>query len=110
MGTAVLVAASLARLAGGSRWALLAGPALLAAATVSVDLLESRSRGAAMRPSWPASILGASFLVAGGIAALRGASLVLDLLPVFAGGASAAVLLGGRRSACRNLAGEGERR
>ena len=113
MGAAILVSTVLARFSGDSRWPLLAGPALLALATVTADLIDSRSRGsAAARPSWPALILGGSFLVAGGIAALRSASLVLDLLPIFAGGASVAVLLGGRRSACRTvgIAGENERR
>ncbi len=109
MGTAVVAAAVFARLAGGSRWPLLAGPALLAIATLGVDVLDARSRGTSARPSWPALILAGSFLVAGGIGILRGASLVLDLLPIFAGGAMVAALLGGRRSACGTLSKEEQR-
>jgi hypothetical protein len=109
MGGAVVSAALLARFAGGSRGSILAGPALLALATVGVDLLESRLRGSAARPSWPALILGGSFLLAGAIAMLRGTPLVLELLPIFAGGASVAVLAGGRRSACGPLPGQSRR-
>lgn len=109
MGAAVVSAALLARFAGVSRWAILAGPALLALATVGVDLLESRLRGSAARPSWAALILGGSFLVAGAIATLRRVSFVLDLLPIFAGGAMVPVLLGGRRSACGPLPGQSRR-
>jgi hypothetical protein len=103
MGAAIVASALLGRFGGVSRWSLLAGPALLALATLGADVVDSRSRGAGTRPSLPALILGGAFLLAGAIAAVRGASLLLDLLPIFAGGASVAVLLRGRRPACANL-------
>lgn len=86
MGVGILVSTGIAVLAAESGWFVLAGPLLLALAVVSADVLRSRLNGDSSGPSWAALLLGASFLLAGAIVALRDPSLVSTLIP--AGGSA----------------------
>lgn len=99
----IVAATFVAVLAAKSGWLVMAGPLLLGLAVVSADVLGSRLRGESAVPSWPALLLGATFLVAGVIVTLREPSLVKTLIPTI--GSSAWVLFlsrpDGGRKACR---------
>jgi hypothetical protein len=89
-----------------SGWLVLAGPLCLALSVVSADVVASRLRGkGSSGPSWPALLLGGSFLVAGWIVALRDPSLVKTLIPTLGVTAWATLLMRpeNRRKACRGL-------
>ena len=85
-----------------SGWLVLAGPLFLALAAVGADMWTSRLRGRAAGPSWAALLLGASFLLASWIVALRDPSLVKMLIPVVGAGGWV-TLLGRPEGRCRAL-------
>jgi hypothetical protein len=87
----IVVSTGITVLAAESGWLVLAGPLLLALAFVGADVLRSRLNGESSGPSWAALLLGASFLLAGVIVALRDPSLVSTLIP--AGGSAGWVSL-----------------
>jgi hypothetical protein len=105
VGAGVVGSTLVAVLAAGSGGLVLAGPLLLALAVVSADVVESRLRGKASGPSWPALLLGGSFLWAGLIVAFRDPNLVKALLPVFGAAAWVTLLLRPRspRKTCRGI-------
>ncbi len=105
VGIGIVGSTLVAVLAAESGWFVLAGPLLLALAVVSADMMDSRLRGKSSRPSWPALLLGGSFLWAGLIVALRDPSLVKELLPIAGASAWATLLLrpGSPRKTCGSI-------
>jgi hypothetical protein len=99
----VVVSTLIAVLAAKSGWLVLAGPLCLALSVVGADVMASRLRGEqSPRPSWPALLLGATFLVVGWIVALRDPNLVKMFILSESGVAWAVLLMRpkGRRYAC----------
>ena len=105
VGAGIVAATFVAVLAAGSGWLVLAGPLLLALTVVGADVLSSRLRGKSSRPSWPALLLGSSFLLSGLIVALRDPILVKTLIPVIGVTAWPVLLLrsGSPRKTCRGI-------
>lgn len=104
VGLGIIVATIAAKLAAESGWWVMAGPALLALSVVGADLLDARRRGGFSGPSPAALLLGATFLLAGFIVALRDPSLVKLLIPVIGAGCWVTLLArsDGSRRACRS--------
>jgi hypothetical protein len=78
----IIVAAFVAKRAGGSELVLLAAPLMLALTVVGADVLNSRLRGGSPRPSWGALIMGAAVLLSSWILMTRDPGLVKTLLPL----------------------------
>ena len=62
---------------------VMSGPFILALAIAGADALAARLSGQPARPSQAALLMGMTVLVAGAIAALRGPSVVIAMLPTF---------------------------
>ena len=83
--------------AAQAAWSDLAGTAVLALAVLAADALAARWRGSASRPSPPAWILAAAFVIAGALALLREPGHTGSLIPVFGLGAWTVFFMPGRR-------------
>ena len=94
VGAGIVVATLIAVRTAESGWLVLAGPLCLALSVVSADMAASRLKGESLSgPSWPALLLGGSFLLAGWIVALRDPNLVKTLIPTIGATAWAILLM-----------------
>jgi hypothetical protein len=102
IGLGIIAATLIAKRAADSGWLVLLAPLALSLTVVGADMLNSWLRGEPVRPSVGALLLGAAFLLAGGIVAARKPSLVATMIAVSGASAWVTLLLspGQRRRAC----------
>lgn len=83
----ILVSTGVATITSASGWLALAGPLVLALAMAGAGMVDYRLNGSAPDKLRGALLLGAIFLLAGAILALRDPSRVAVLLPILGGAA-----------------------
>lgn len=95
--SALLALGIVAGQAAQAAWNDLAGTAVLALALLGADALAGRLGRAATRPSPPARVLAAAFVVAGALALLREPGHTASLIPLFGLGAWTSLFMPGGR-------------
>lgn len=103
LGFGIIVSTMVAVWEADSSWLIGFGPLLMAFSIVGADVLGSRLRGESPRPSSGALLVAAAFLVACGIAAFRGPTLIAMLIPILGGGSSTVILSKGRSRSCGRI-------
>lgn len=99
----ILVTSALAAMARESEWPVFAAAAIMALVILGADMLSSRLRGKAIRPSFAGLLLAAAFLTACGLIALTKPAQLALMIPILGAGVAMPVILDtGRGKECRD--------
>lgn len=102
VGAGIVLSTLVAAFTADYGWWVLSGPLLLVLAFLSADVMQSRRKGAAPGISPETLILGAVFVLAGLIVALRDPALLMSFIPIMGAAAWVTIFLrpGGPRRGC----------